>query len=274
MMIGCCVNMLPPTRLAGAEYSKELAAAGYDYVEMPMYSLSRLSEAEFREAEDILVKSGIASPVCNQFMTGEYKIAGPKEILTPVNVLTEYMDRAFERVGKNGLGVRIVVFGSPWSRKCPEGWEKDTALEQVKEFLRTASVYAEKHGITIAIENNNRTETNIMNRMEDVFDMVRRVDSPLVKALFDYYHVRFEGDDPAAEFRDGAELIVHTHISKLNNRDWFTDLSGEESYVIRYADILREADYEGGISMEAPVGEKDLKNLIHKTIPVLKRIFK
>ena len=59
MLIGCCVNMLPQTRLAGAEYIPEIAAAGYDYVELPLGSLASLTESEFHEASAILAESGI-----------------------------------------------------------------------------------------------------------------------------------------------------------------------------------------------------------------------
>ena len=274
MLIGCCVNMLPPTRLAGAEYIPEIAAAGYDYVEIPLGSLASLTEKEFREASALLAESGIPCLACNNFMPAEYIIAGPEKILTPESVLEEYMEKAFSRIGKSGLQVPVAVFGSPWSRRCPDGWDMETALAQIEAFLRTAAGYAEKNGIAIALESNNRSETNTMNRFRDIVSMVRRVGLPSVKALCDYYHVRYEQDDPGTVLEDGGQLVIHTHIARLDHRSWFTDISGEEPYIRRYADALKAIGYRGGVSMEAPAGEENWRELVYRTLPVLKEIFR
>ena len=96
----------------------------------------------------------------------------------------------------------------------------EKALRQIEDFLKTAAQYAEHYGITIAIENNNSTETNTLNHYSDVVGMVKRIGHPSVKALCDYYHVRVMGDDLAAVLRDSGELLVHMHIAKLSDRAW------------------------------------------------------
>lgn len=73
--------------------------------------------------------------------------------------------------------------------------------------------------------------------------------------------------------KDSGELLVHTHIAKLSERAWFTDLSGEEEYVRRCAEALRALNYSGGISMEAPAAPERWEDLAEKTLPVLKDIF-
>ena len=273
MLIGCCVNMLPPTPLAGAEYIPALAAMGYDYVELPMSRLGSLSDPDFKKAAELLRKSGIPCRACNNFMPGEYKITGPDNLLTSRSILIDHIENAFRRIGKEGLKIPVAVFGSPWSRSCPEGWSMEKALLQIEDFLRAAAQYAEKYGITIAIENNNSTETNTLNHYSDVVDMVKRVGHPSVRALCDYYHVRAMGDDPGAGLDDSGELLVHMHIAKLSDRGWFTDLSGEEMFIRRYAESLKALNYSGGISMEAPADREHWEDLAKKTLPVLKAVF-
>ena len=273
MLIGCCVNMLPVTPLAGAEYIPALAAMGYDYVELPMSRLGSLSDSDFDRAAELLQKSGIPCRACNNFMPGEYKITGPENLLTPRRILTGHLEKVFRRIGKEGLQVPVAVFGSPWSRSCPEGWSMEKALRQIEDFLKTAAQYADRYGITIAIENNNSTETNTLNHYSDVVGMVKRIGHPSVKALCDYYHVRVMGDDPAAVLRDSGELLVHMHIAKLSDRAWFTDLSGEEEYATRCAEVLKALDYSGGISMEAPAAREHWEDLAKKALPVLKEVF-
>ena len=149
----------------------------------------------------------------------------------------------------------------------------EKALRQIEDFLKTAAQYAERYGITIAIESNNSTETNTLNHYSDVVDMVKRIGHPSVRALCDYYHVRVMGDDPGTVLKDSGELLVHTHIAKLSERAWFTDLSGEEEYIIRYAEALKALNYSGGISMEAPADREHWEDLAKKTLPVLKEVF-
>ena len=96
---------------------------------------------------------------------------------------------------------------------------------------------------------------------------------PSVRALCDYYHVRVMGDDPGTVLKDSGELLVHTHIAKLSERAWFTDLSGEEEYIIRYAEALKALNYSGGISMEAPADREHWEDLAKKPLPVLKEVF-
>ena len=273
MLIGCCVNMLPVTPLAGAEYIPALAGMGYDYVELPMSRIGSLSDSDFDRASELLQKSGIPCRSCNNFMPGEYRITGPENLLTPRRILTEHLEKVFRRIGKEGLQIPVAVFGSPWSRSCPEGWSMEKALRQIEDFLKTAAQYAEHYGITIAIENNNSTETNTLNHYSDVVDMVKRIGHPSVRALCDYYHVRVMGYDPGTVLKDSGELLVHTHIAKLSERAWFTDLSGEEEYIIRYAEALKALNYSGGISMEAPADREHWEALAKKTLPVLKEVF-
>jgi sugar phosphate isomerase/epimerase len=273
MLIGCCVNMLPVTPLAGAEYIPALAAMGYDYVELPMSRLGSLSGPDFEKAAELLRKSGIPCRSCNNFMPGEYKITGPEDYLTPRSVLMDHIENTFRRIGKEGLQVPVAVFGSPWSRSCPEGFSMEKALLQIEDFLRSAAQYAERYGITIAIENNNSTETNTLNRYSDVVDMVKRIGHPSVRALCDYFHVRVMEEDPGAVLKNSDDLLVHTHIAKLSDRGWFTDLSGEEQYIRRYAEALKALNYNGGISMEAPAAPEHWEDLAKKTLPVLKGVF-
>ena len=48
MKYGCCVNILPKSGpKTGIEYVQKLKDIGYDYVELPLNELSKLSNAEF-----------------------------------------------------------------------------------------------------------------------------------------------------------------------------------------------------------------------------------
>ena len=124
----------------------------------------------------------------------------------------------------------------------------DRALEQIEVFLRMAAQHAQRWGITLVIEHNNRSETNTMNHFSDAVAMMRRVAHPNVKVLCDYYHVSFEGDGPEM-LLDGGDQLAHTHIAPLEGRRYLTDLE-KEQMIYPYARVLRQLGYEGGISIE------------------------
>ena len=79
MKYGCCVNILPKSGpKTGIEYVQKLKDIGYDYVELPLNELSKLSNAEFDSF--LLALQGIGFPClcCNDFMPSSFRIVGEK----------------------------------------------------------------------------------------------------------------------------------------------------------------------------------------------------
>ena len=113
MKYGCCVNILPKSGpKTGIEYVQKLKDIGYDYVELPLNELSKLSNAEFDSF--LLALQGIGFPClcCNDFMPSSFRIVGEK--LTSTKELQNYLELAMARLKR--LGAAYSVFGSPWSR--------------------------------------------------------------------------------------------------------------------------------------------------------------
>ncbi len=272
MYFGVCVNMAPGSdRLAGLGLAPALKEMGYDYIEVPTNRVSLLSEQEFAEGTRILRECGLICRTCNDFMPMQFRVVG--EELTPKKKLEEYFQRAFFRIGQNGLGAQVVGFGSPWCRTVPEGFLYETALEQMTEFLQNIGDMARREGLVIGVENNNHTETNMMNRLADIAMVTERAGLPNVGILCDYYHLRFEGEAPDAPLQF-AGRIVHTHIAKLEKRGYVTDTEGELPYMTEYAKALRDIGYDGGISLEArPDPAVPWKEEAAQNLRVLREIF-
>ncbi len=271
MKFGCCVNLLPGiNHLAGAKYFPILAELGYDYVEIPLNVLSQLSDSEVKQVRAALRSSGLPCRTCNDFMPTSYNITGND--LTPRDTIKRYLDRAFYLIGQDGMGASYTVFGSPWSRNCPEGFDRETAFFQIEDFLIDAAVLAEQNGITIVVEAINYTETNMLNHFPDITRLVRHADHPNIKAHCDYYHIRMENDDPAI-ILDGGELIAHTHIAKAK-RGYLTNCENETPMIYQFADALRSIGYNGGMSLEArPISEESWQNEAALALAELHRIF-
>lgn len=269
MKYGCCVNLLAKSETAtGIEYARQLKDLGYDYVELPLNRVAQLDGPAFEALLSQLEKTGLPCLSCNDFMPSSFQIVGDE--VTEKAVLLSYLERALERGQR--LGAFCTVFGSPWSRSCPAGFLRDRAWEQLVEFLRMAGDLAARYGMVIAVEHNNHDETNMLNHFSDGVRMVREVGHPNVKAMCDYYHLRYEGDPPEV-LLEAEDILVHTHIAALEGRRYRIGLD-LEPMLPDYAEMLRKIGYSGGISVEGRAdAQTQWETEARLTLSNLKQIF-
>lgn len=94
------------------------------------------------------------------------------------------------------------------------------------------------------------------------YEIVREVDSPNVRLLFDLYHQQITEGNLIANLRAGAELIAHIHVAGNPGRH---ELTGENE--IHYSSVfaaLKKMGYDKAIGLEYfPIGDPDqsLKDL-------------
>ena len=117
--------------------------------------------------------------------------------------------------------------------------------------------HAEKRGVTICLEHlNTRDSTHPMkghpgyqgDDLDWVADIVRRVDSPRVKLLFDIYHVQIMHGDVIRRLEECRDIIGHVHTAGNPGRGELDD--GQE---IQYIPIMRkllDIQYTGYVGQE------------------------
>lgn len=267
MKYGCCVNLLPrQDDPAGLRYAPTLKKLGYDYIEIPLRVIVALPEGEFEALCEQLKELKLPCLCCNDFMPPEMHVVG--EHAASREEIEAYFIPAAKRMKQ--LGALYTVFGSPWSRACPEGFPMERGLEQIRDFLKVVGAIAARYGVTVVIEHNNRTETNTMNHFSDVLEMARRVDSPNVRVMCDYYHLRYEGDPPQV-LQCAGDWLLHTHIAQLEGRQYVTD-PGKEPLLEEYGRVLRAMGYQGGVSVEGYLPEDgDWERVAQANLQVLKQ---
>jgi len=130
---------------------------------------------------------------------------------------------------------------------------------------------AEKAGVTLVLEHlNSRDDTHPMKGHPGYFgddvdfcvDLVRRVDSPNFKLLFDIYHVSVMNGDIIRRIREYHELIGHYHTAGNPGRGEL-----DHTQEINYPPILEtilETGYEGFVAQEfIPTWDDPLAALRH-----------
>ena len=245
MLIGCCVNMLPKEEGdIGARYAPQIKAAGYDYIELPIWQVAEQSDTAFDEMCAYLREVGLPVYACNSFFAADIRLVG--ERVDKGHVRASYQ-KALARAA--AIGARYVVLGSPWAKACPEGFSRGRAFEQLTEWCQEIGDEAEQQGITIALEPNNRLETNMINTFSDVVSLAKAADRRSVRCLQDYYHMRAEQDTVGSLLSFGADYLVHSHFARFAGRG-FPVSTAEDPYYRIYFDALKAIGYQGGISME------------------------
>ena len=245
MLFGCCVNMLPKSEsVLGENYIVQLAELGYDYVELPLNGAMSLSATEFKAAVSRIKMLNLPVYACNNFFPAEIKLCGAE---IDEKRISEYYKEALERAA--ALGAGYAVFGSPWSKECPEGFSKEKAFKQLVKLCYGLGETAKQYKITIAIEPNNHLETNMINTFAESVQLAKETNHPNVKSLQDYFHLKVENDTVASLLRDGKEYLVHSHFAKFAGRK-FPKAVDEDGYYRPYFAALKEIGYDGGISME------------------------
>jgi hydroxypyruvate isomerase len=165
-----------------------------------------------------------------------------------VEKIKKGIDTAVEFGGK-----RVISF----SGFTPEGIGEEQCIKNCVEGWKKVVGYAEEKGITICFEHlNTRDDTHPMKGhpgyfADDVdlcFEMIRQVDSPNFKLLFDMYHVQIMNGDILRRIRANHELIGHYHTAGNPGRAELDDTQ-EINYPAVMNAIL-ETGYEGFVAQE------------------------
>lgn len=234
MKFGICTS---PTHAALAREQ------GWDYIEGNTQSLlqGQRPDAQWDQQEAI---AGSALPVlaCNMMVPGELKITGPA---VEPEALHDYMDAVLRRAGQ--VGIRTIVFGSAGARNVPEGFDRDTARQQIIDFARMFAPLARGYGVTVVAEPLQKAESNLLNTVAEAMEIVQAVDHPGFRCLVDSYHF-WKENEPLENLRHAMPWIRHVHVADLEGRV-APGMSGTSDYQ-PFFKTLKAGGYDGLISIE------------------------
>lgn len=130
------------------------------------------------------------------------------------------------------------------ARNCVDAWKK---------VIR----HAEEKGINLCLEHlNSRDDTHPMKGHPGYFgddvdfcvELIRRVDSPRMKLLFDVYHVQIMNGDVIRRLRQYKDVIAHIHTAGVPGRGELDD-----TQEVNYPAVMRailDIGYTGYVAQE------------------------
>jgi hydroxypyruvate isomerase len=247
--IGVCAE----TFFADLPYEQRLrriAALGFRFYELwfhdKRFDGSRLHDElkDFGLIADLNRELGLT---CTDFIFN-HPDAGVKAALIDKRdrpLLLDSLEAMIERARTIGCTAFISGAGN-----VVRGLERKRATETMVETLKLLAKPCEKAGITLLLEPFNTKVDHpqyFLDDPQDCLSVLKAVDNPRVRMLFDIYHMQIMAGDVTAFIRKNLPWIGHFHVAGVPGRH--EPRQGE----LNYPFILSELDrlgFAGGVGLE------------------------
>lgn len=218
----------------------DLKAAGFDGVEVPVFGGTA---ADYKPLRAELDKNGLKCTTVT-ILTAETNAISPDAAVR--QKASEWLKTVVDI--NHTLGAETVV--GPYhsaigvfSGSGPTGDEKKRAAD----VLRGTAELAKQANLMLGIEYLNRFECYFLNTAKAAVELVKAVDHPNFRTMFDTFHANIEEKDQASAIRTVAPVLAHVHISE-NDRG--TPGTGQVDWAGAFK-TLAEVGYDGWMVIEA-----------------------
>lgn len=219
---------------------EQIKSVGYDGVEIPIADPDKVA---YTHLGNKIAELGLASTcVTSVFEDGNPASADKQVRAAAVDQMKWRIDMAKELGATNICGPFHSAFAY-FSGQAPTADERKYSVE----VMRQAAEYAGEVNITLTPEALNRFECYLYNTLDDISELVKAVDHPNMKMIFDTHHAHIEEKNSAASIRKHADLISHVHISES---DRGTPGGGQVHWESIFK-ALEEISYDGWLTIEA-----------------------
>lgn len=180
-----------------------VARAGFDFVEL---ALQRPEAVDLAQTAALLEEHGLAC-------TCGLGLPAARHLTVAPGRAQEFLESALQVAA--ALGSPILtggVYTHLGARTGNPPTEEEKGL--VAKVLKRVARMAADLGLQLGVENINRYETYLLNRMQDVLEMLDRIDEPNVVAHFDTYHANIEEKGFAPPLRAAGARLGYVHLSE------------------------------------------------------------
>jgi D-psicose/D-tagatose/L-ribulose 3-epimerase len=219
---------------------EQIAEAGYDGVEVPIFSLdpepyralgTRLAELE-------LTALALTAPMPD---------ANP---ISPDADVRRAADERGRRALECAAAVGAEIVAGPF-QAAPTVFSGSAPSEQEREWARVAvrglCEAADPLGITLALESLNHFEHYLTTTAAETAALCREIAHPRCRMLYDTFHAHMEEKDLGEAIRGCADVLAYVHLSES---DRSTPGSGQVDWATTLR-TLREVGYDGWFTIEA-----------------------
>jgi protein FrlC len=226
------------------EAIRRIAGIGYDGIEIgaaaPHAYPAYMNSERRREIRKVLDDNNIVVSAMLPAPGGGpgFNVASPspEELRAAIEQYKEVAQLCADLGGDTLLYVAgWVIYGTEWKQ----------AFEWSREALAEIGQAASDLGITVVIEQN-PADGNLLESADDGIEMMRAVDAPNVKLMFDTIHAMYRNEVPTDYIYRMGDDLRYVHISDV---DRLAPGQGRGDF-IGVVQALNDIGYDGFLSME------------------------
>ncbi|OJW13678.1 MAG: isomerase [Planctomycetales bacterium 71-10] len=221
---------------------ESIKAIGFDAVEVPIFNTDDL--AAYKRLGDRLKSLGLSATAVT--VMGSTDINPISADAKSRDAAVAYLDRVLECGQHFGCEILCGPLHSTIGHFSGTGPTQDEFKRGV-ETMQRAAEKAQARGIRLAVEYLNRFENYFLTTGQQAEALVRAVDHPSFRMMYDSFHAHIEEKDQAAAIRSSAEETIHVHVSE-NDRG--TPGTGQVAWD-SFFEGLKQSNYDGYLTIEA-----------------------
>ncbi|MBY0524249.1 MAG: sugar phosphate isomerase/epimerase [Gemmataceae bacterium] len=219
---------------------EKLKKTGYDGVEIPIFEGD---EAHYKSLKKELDNQGLACSVVTLVNEAANPISPDAAVR---EAAVERLRWAIDMTAAVGGDIMAGPFHSPLAVFSGNG-PTDDEKKRAAEVLRKAAEHAATTKVRMAIEYLNRFECYFLTTAADARALVKAVDHPSFRTMYDTFHANIEEKNITRTITQFADSFIHVHISE-NDRG--TPGTGHVHWDETFR-ALRELKYDGWLTIEA-----------------------
>ena len=134
-----------------------------------------------------------------------------------------------------------------------DGSNRDEAWKYAEEGLYDLAECAACHGIGLALEVLRKDESNLVNDLQSLKQMLEALNHKSIGGMIDTIPMNLAGETPADYLRELGEKLVHVHFidgAPKGHLAWGDGILDAGKYIQE----LEEGDYQGILSLEITDG--------------------
>jgi sugar phosphate isomerase/epimerase len=141
----------------------------------------------------------------------------------------------------------VMIFGSPKQRSTTGGLTPAEATKNFTDGLAAVAPHAANRGVTVLVEALPANQADIVLTLAEAVQIVRQIDSPGVRTMFDVHNAVDEAEPHAALVDRYFDYIRHVHVNEIDGRH-----CGAADYDFApVLETLARCGYRGWVSLEA-----------------------
>ena len=157
-----------------------------------------------------------------------------------------YLDELIDFCGD--LDGSVMIFGSPKQRSTIDGMSIGDAKKYFAEGLVAVADHAQSRGVKIMVEHLDKTQSDVINTLDEAWEFVERIGHPAIQMMFDFHNTADETESLDVLVKKHVAHIYHVHIQEMDGQ--YLGMGTAADDFLATFRVLKDLNYDRWISLE------------------------